>query len=150
MTSRVELMIVILGLWNPETLFEPYESFSFIAKNHSLRYVPVEVISNQASKQPGTINNSLKMQEYFFIRFMTSRTNYSLLFMLIKMSVKKKDKFFFKQNLELFLEPFTLKTKGHLMVYFHQRPHCRTQEQIIYFSRKKITKELQDFKSKLF
>jgi hypothetical protein len=90
------------------------------------------------------------MQEYFFIRFMTTRTNYSLLFMLIKMSVKKKDKFFFKQNLELFLEPFTLKTKGYLMVYFHQRPHCRTQEQIIYFSRKKITKELQDFKSKLF
>jgi len=37
-------------LWNPETLFEPYESFSFIAKNHSLRYVPVEVLSNQASK----------------------------------------------------------------------------------------------------
>jgi hypothetical protein len=41
MTSRVKLLIVILSLWNPETLFEPYESFSFIAKNHSLRYVPV-------------------------------------------------------------------------------------------------------------
>jgi hypothetical protein len=53
-------------LWNPETLFEPYESFSFIAKNHSLRYVPVEVLSNQASKQPGTINNALKMQRILF------------------------------------------------------------------------------------
>ena len=41
MTSRVKLLIVILGLWNPETLFEPYESFSFITKNHSLRYVPI-------------------------------------------------------------------------------------------------------------
>jgi hypothetical protein len=41
-------------------------------------------------------------------------------------------------------------TKGHLMMYFHQRPHCQTQEQIISFPRKKITKELQDFKIKLF
>jgi hypothetical protein len=40
---------------------------------------------------------------------MTSRTNYSLLFMLIKMNVKKRQ-VFLKQNLELFLEPFTLKT----------------------------------------
>jgi hypothetical protein len=24
---RVKLLIVILSLWNPETLFEPYESF---------------------------------------------------------------------------------------------------------------------------
>jgi len=53
-----------------------------------------------------------KCKEYFFIRFMTSRINYSLLFMLIKMKVKKKrDKFFLIQNLKLFLEPFTLKTK---------------------------------------
>jgi hypothetical protein len=73
--------------------------------------VPVEVLSNQASKQPGIINNALKMQRILFIRFMTSRINYSLLFMLIKMNVKKRDKFFFfKQNLELFLKPFTLKT----------------------------------------
>ena len=66
MTSRVKLLIVILGLWNPETLFEPYESFSFIAKNHSLRYMPVEVPSNQASKQPRIINNALKMQRILF------------------------------------------------------------------------------------
>jgi hypothetical protein len=62
MTQRVELLIVILNLRNPETLFEPYESFSFIAKNHSLHYVLVEVLYNQASKQPGTINNVLKIQ----------------------------------------------------------------------------------------
>jgi len=35
-------------------------------------------------------------------------------------------------------------------MYFHRRPHCQTQEHIISFTRKKITKELQDFKSKLF
>jgi len=63
----------------------------------------------------------------------------------------KKRQVFLKKNLELFLEPFTLKTnKGHLMMYFHRRPHYQTQEQIISFPRKKITKELQDFKSKLF
>jgi hypothetical protein len=66
MTSMVKLLIVILSLWNPETLFEPHESFSFIAKNHSLRYVSVEVLSNQASKQPRTINNALKMQRILF------------------------------------------------------------------------------------
>jgi hypothetical protein len=99
MTSRVKLLIVILSLWNPETLFEPYKSFSFIAKNHSLRYVPIEVLSNQASKQPRTINNTLKIQRILFIKFMTSRTNYSLLFMLINMNVKKKDKFFSSPSL---------------------------------------------------
>jgi hypothetical protein len=35
-------------------------------------------------------------------------------------------------------------------MHFHRRPHCQTQEQIISFPKKKITKELQDFKSKLF
>jgi hypothetical protein len=39
-----------------------------------------------------------------------------------KMSVQKNI-IFLKQNLEFFLEPFTLKpikTEGHLMTYFHQ------------------------------
>ena len=93
MTSRVKLFIVIFSLWNPETLFEPYKSFSFIAKDHSLRYVPVEVLSNQASKQPRTINNALKMQRVLFHKIMTSRINYSLLFMLIKMNVQKETSF---------------------------------------------------------
>jgi len=39
MTQRVELLIVILSLWNPETLFEPYESFSFIAKKKTIAYI---------------------------------------------------------------------------------------------------------------
>jgi hypothetical protein len=64
--------------------------------------VPVEVLSNQASKQPGIINNALKMQRILFIRFMTSRINYSLLFMLIKMNVKKRDKFFFSNKTSSF------------------------------------------------
>jgi len=50
-----------------------------------------------------------KCKEYFFIRFMTSRINYSLLFMLIKINVQKETRF--SQNLKLFLEPFTLKEK---------------------------------------
>jgi len=62
MTQRVKLLIVILSLLNPQTLFELYESFSFIAKNHYLYYKPVKVFSNQASKQPRLISNALKMQ----------------------------------------------------------------------------------------
>ena len=107
-TQRVELLIAILSLWNLETLFEPYESFSFIAKNHSLHYVPVEVLSNQASKQPGKINNAIKIQRVLFIRVMTSRTSYSLLFILIKWVFKRRQ-IFLRHNLELFLEQFTWK-----------------------------------------
>jgi len=36
---------------------------------------------------------ALKMQRILFIRFMTSRINYSLLFMLIKMNVQKETSF---------------------------------------------------------
>jgi hypothetical protein len=60
-TQRVKLLIVIINLWNLDTLFEPCESFSFIAKNHSLRYVLVEILSNQESKQLIRINDALKM-----------------------------------------------------------------------------------------
>jgi len=46
------------------------------------------------------------------------------LFIIIHADKKRvqKEKFFLKQNLELFLEPFTLKpikTESHLMTYFH-------------------------------
>jgi len=67
-----------------------------------------------------------------------------------KCSKKKRDKFFSHTKPRAFSRALHLETKGHLMTYFHRRPHCQTQEQIISFSRKKITKELQDFKSKLF
>jgi hypothetical protein len=122
---------------------------SFIAKNHSLCYVPIEVLSNQASKQPRTINNALKMQRILFIRFMTSRINYSLLFMLIKINFQKETSFSHTKPRD-FSRASHFETKGHLMMYFHWRPHCQTQEQIISLPRKKITKKLQDFKSKLF
>ena len=42
MTQRVELLIVFFSLWNPETLFKPYKSFYFIAKNHRLHYVLIK------------------------------------------------------------------------------------------------------------
>jgi len=80
---------------------------------------------------------------------MTSRKNYSLLFMLI-IDVQKKTSFFSRTKPRAFAQALHFETKGHLMMYFHQRPHCQTQEQIISFPRKIITKELQDFKSKLF
>ena len=110
MTSRVKLLIVILGLWNLETLFEPYEFFSFITKNHSLHYVPIKVLSNQASKQPRTINNALKMQRILFHNIHDIKNKLLIIIHADKDEGSKRDKFFFIQNLEPFLEPFTLKT----------------------------------------
>ena len=62
-----------------------------------------------------------------------------------KMSVQKEiifsqtkpRAFFLKQNLELFFEPFTLKThkKGHLITYFHQWQYRHTRASHL-FSRK--------------
>jgi len=111
MTSRVKLLIVIFSLWNPETLFEPYESFSFIAKNYSLRYVPVEVLSNQASKQPRTINNDLKMQRILFHKIHDIKYKLLIIIHANKNECSKRDKFFLVQNLKLLLKPFTLKQK---------------------------------------
>jgi len=54
------------------------------------------------------------------------------------MSVQKET-IFLKQNLELFLKPFTLKPikiESHLMTYFHQRQYRQIQEQIIAFQEK--------------
>jgi hypothetical protein len=103
---------VILSLWNPETLFELYEYFSFIAKNHSLRYVPVKVLSNQAIKQPRTINNALKMQRILFHKIHDIKNKLLIIIHADKdEGSKKKTIFFLIQNLKLFLEPFTLKQK---------------------------------------
>jgi hypothetical protein len=65
------------------------------------------------------------------------------------MNVQKKTSFSYTKP-RAFSQALHFETKGHLMMYFHRRPPCQTQEQIISFSRKKITKELQDFKIKLF
>ena len=46
-----------------------------------------------------------KCKEYFFIRFMTSRINYLLLFMLIKMNDSKRDKFFSYKTSSFFSSP---------------------------------------------
>jgi len=76
-----------------------------------------------------------KCKEYFFIRFMTSRINYVLLFMLIKTNVQKETSFSHTKPWT-FSRAFHFETKGHLMTYFHWRPHYQTQEQIISFPRK--------------
>jgi hypothetical protein len=69
---------------------------------------------------------------------------------MLIIDVQKKTSFFSRTKPRAFAQALHFETKGHLMMYFHQRPHCQTQEQIISFPRKIITKELQDFKSKLF
>jgi len=79
-----------------------------------------------SSSKQAILNNKQCSQNAkitFFIGVMTSRTNYSLLFMLIKWVFKKRQ-VFLKQNLELFLNPSLWKpkkTESHLMTYFHQR-----------------------------
>jgi len=150
MMLRVKLLIVILGHWNPKTLFEPYESFSFITKNHILRYIPIEVLSNQASKQPRTINNALKMQRILFHKIHDIKNKLLIIIHADKKWMIQKEINFSHTKPRAFSRALHFETKGHLMMYFHWRPHCQTQEQIISFPRKKITKELQDFKSKLF
>jgi hypothetical protein len=77
--------------------------------------VPVEVLSNQASKQPGTINNTLKMQRVLFHRSLDIENKLLIIIHADKMSVQKEISFsqtkqLIKQNLELFLEHFTLET----------------------------------------
>jgi hypothetical protein len=67
--------------------------------------------------------------------------------MLIKMNVQKETSFS-NTKPRAFSRDFHFEKKGHLTMYFHRRPHCQTQEQIISLPRKKIAKELQDFKKK--
>jgi hypothetical protein len=120
---------------NPQSL-KPWNTLwalwilSFIAKNHSLRYVPVEVFSNQASKQSRTINNALKMQRILFHKIHDIKNKLLIIIHADKNECLKRDKLFFlKQNLELFLEPFTLKTKRSSHDIFSPKDlFCQTQE----------------------
>ena len=105
MASIVKLLIVILSLWNLEILFEPYESFSFIAKNHSLRYVPVEVLSNQASKQPRIINNALKMQGILFHKIHDIKNKLLIIIHADKDECSKRGKFFLNKTSSFFSSP---------------------------------------------
>jgi len=67
--------------------------FSFITKNLSLHYVPVEVLSNQASKQPGTINNAFKMQRVLFHKSHDIENKLLIIIHADKMSVQKETSF---------------------------------------------------------
>jgi hypothetical protein len=104
-THRVELMIMILSLCNLEILFEPYECFSFIVKNHSLRYLPVEVLSNQASKQLETINDALKTQRVLFHKSHDIKNKLLIIIHANKMSIQKEIIFFSNKTLSFFSSP---------------------------------------------
>jgi hypothetical protein len=73
--------------------------------------VPAKVLSNQASKQPRTINNALKMQRILFHKIHDIKNKLLIIIHADKDEGLKRDNFFLIQNLELFLEPFTLKQK---------------------------------------
>jgi hypothetical protein len=98
-------MIMILSLCNLEILFEPYECFSFIVKNHSLRYLPVEVLSNQASKQLETINDALKTQRVLFHKSHDIKNKLLIIIHANKMSIQKEIIFFSNKTLSFFSSP---------------------------------------------
>ena len=88
-----------------------------------------------------------KCKEYFFIRFMTSRINYSLLFMLIKMNVQKETSFSHTKP-RAFSRAFHFETKGHLMTYFHWRPHYQTRANNL-FSKKENNQGVARFQKQI-
>jgi len=109
--------------WNLETLFKLYESFSFIAKKNTLRYVPIKVISNQASKQPRIINDDLKMQKILLYRSHDIENKLLIIIYVNKMSVQKKTNFSQTKPRAFtlgtcFENPY--KAEDHLIMYFHQ------------------------------
>ena len=63
-----------------------------MAKNHNLHYMHVEVLSNQASKQPGTINNALKTQIILFHKSHDIENKLLIIIHADKMSVQKEIK----------------------------------------------------------
>ena len=89
-----------------------------------------------------------KCKEYFFHKIHDIKNKLFIIIHADKNECSKRD--FSHTKPRAFSRALHFETKGHLMTYFHRRSHCQTQEQIISFPRKKITKELQDFKSKLF
>jgi hypothetical protein len=85
------------------------------------------------------------MQRILFHKIHDIKNKLLIIIHADKMNVKKKKTSCFSQtkprafSRALHFENLK-KTKGHLMMYFHRRPHCQTQEHIISFPRKKITK----------
>jgi hypothetical protein len=100
-----------------------YKSFSFMSNSHSLHYMSLKVLSDQANKQPRPINNTLKIQRIFSTRIITSRTSYLLLFILIILVLKKDN--FFQTKFWAFSWASCIETKktkkveSHLVMKFH-------------------------------
>ena len=75
-----------------------------------------------------------KCKEYFFHKIHDIKNELLIIIHVDKNKCsKKKDKFFSRTKPRAFAQALYFETKGHLMMYFHQRPHFQTQEQIISF-----------------
>jgi hypothetical protein len=111
----------------------------------------VKVLSNQASKQPEIIKNILKMQRVLFHKSHDIE-NMLLLIIHVDKMCSKGDNFFLNKTSSFFLSLHFESNKNRRSPHDIPSPTVisLTQEQIISFPRKKLTKELQDFKSKLF
>jgi len=67
--------------------------------------VPVEVFSNQASKQPETINNVLKMQRILFHKIHDIKNKLLIIIHADKNKCSKRDKIFSYKTLSFFSSP---------------------------------------------
>jgi hypothetical protein len=113
--------------------------------------VPVEVLSNQESKQPGTINNALKMQRVLFHRNHAIENKLIIIIHADKISVQEEINF--SQT-----KPRVFARALHFETYKNRRSpldvpspndkYCQHRSKSFVFQEK--TRELQGFKSKLF
>jgi hypothetical protein len=78
------------------------------------------------------------MQRILFHKIHDIKNKLLIIIHVDKNKCSKRDKVFSKP--QAFSRALHFERKGHLMMYFHRRPHCQTQEHIISFPRKKITK----------
>jgi len=81
-----------------------------------------------------------KCKEYFFHKIHDIKKELLIIIHVDNRCSKKKRQVFSRTKPRAFAQALHFETKGHLMMYFHQRPYCQTQEQIISFPRKIITK----------
>ena len=79
------------------------------------------------------------MQRVLFHKIHDIKNKLLIIIHADKNKCSKRDKFFSSKTSSFFSSPSLwkpIKTKGHLMMYFHRRPHCQTQEQIISSKKK--------------
>jgi len=87
-----EYLMLILGLWNPQTPFKPLKFLSFIAMNHNLHYMVLKALFNQA--KIWTDKWRSQNLKSFSIRVVTSWIKLLVIMHADKISAKKRNNLF--------------------------------------------------------